>query len=56
MKNEKWHPVHWVILAMGLGMIPLMIQFNYIMDHCKPVNKSNHDLKKQDTLMIKQPD
>ena len=56
MKNEKWHPVHWVILAMGLCMILLMIQFNYIMDHCKPVNKSNHDLKKQDTLMIKQPD
>jgi len=54
MINEKWHPVHWVILAMGLCMILLMIQFNYIMEHCKPVDKTKDNLNKQDTLIIEQ--
>jgi len=50
MINEKWHPVHWVIRAMGLCMILLMIQFNYIIDQCKPVDKNNVN----DTLYIEQ--
>jgi len=54
MKREKWYPVHWAILAMGLCMILLMIQFNYILDHCKPINENIDGSVVQDTLIIEQ--
>jgi hypothetical protein len=54
MKREKWYPVHWVILGMGLCMILLMIQFNYIMDHCKPIDQNIDASVVQDTLIIEQ--
>tara|TARA_R110001592_G_scaffold333682_2_gene617602 strand:- start:267 stop:623 length:357 start_codon:yes stop_codon:yes gene_type:complete len=50
MIKQNWHPVHWLMIAFAICMILLLIQFNYIIDQCKPVDKNNVN----DTLHIEQ--
>lgn len=49
MITEKWHPIHWAILAMGMVMILFMIQLNEYNTTHDQVQSPNND-----TLIIKQ--